>query len=148
MYYYRLNKDGSVLDWSQSKYCDECLSTDKEIVKAWDGAMYVYGSEPAEPVELVYARVQKQMTDAVQRALDSFAKTRGYDSIMSACSYGNSTDEQFKLEADYCIQLRDTTWRKGYAILSDVKAGKRPIPSVGDLLSELPVGSAKWPDEE
>ena len=92
--------------------------------------------------------VQKQMTDAVQAALDNFAKTRGYDGIMSACSYSNSTDAQFKLEADYCIQLRDTTWRMGYAILAEVKAGTRPIPSVEELIAELPVGSAKWPDEE
>ena len=92
--------------------------------------------------------IQKKMTDAVQVALDSFAKTRGYDGIMSACSYSNSTDAQFKLEADYCIQLRDTTWRMGYAILAEVKAGTRPIPSVEELIAELPVGSAKWPDEE
>ena len=92
--------------------------------------------------------VQKQMTDAVQAALDNFAKTRGYDGIMSACSYSNSTDAQFKLEADYCIQLRDTTWRMGYAILAEVKAGNRPVPSVEELIAELPVGSAKWTDEE
>ena len=92
--------------------------------------------------------IQKQMTDAVQVALDNFAKTRGYDGIMSACSYGNSTDAQFKLEADYCIQLRDTTWRMGYAILAEVKAGTRPIPPVEELIAELPVGSAKWSDEE
>lgn len=92
--------------------------------------------------------IQKQMTDAVQVALDNFAKTRGYDGIMSACSYSNSTDAQFKLEADYCIALRDTTWRMGYAILAEVKAGTRPIPSVEELIAELPVGSAKWPDEE
>ena len=92
--------------------------------------------------------IQKQMTDAVQTALDNFAKTRGYDGIMSACSYSNSTDAQFKLEADYCIALRDTTWRKGYEILAEVKAGNRPVPSVEELIAELPVGSAKWPDEE
>ena len=92
--------------------------------------------------------VQKQMTDAVQAALDNFAKTRGYDGIMSACSYSNSTDAQFKLEADYCIQLRDTTWRMGYAILAEVKAGNRPVPSVEELIAELPVCSAKWTDEE
>ena len=92
--------------------------------------------------------VQEQMTDAVQAALDNFAKTRGYDGIMSACSYSNSTDAQFKLEADYCIQLRDTTWRMGYAILAEVKTGTRPIPSIEELIAELPVGGAKWPDEE
>ena len=103
---------------------------------------------PEPTKEELEERLQATMTDAVQSALDTFAKTRGYDGIMSACSYSNSTDAQFKLEADYCIQLRDTTWRMGYAILAEVKAGTRPIPSVEELIAELPVGSAKWPDEE
>ena len=103
---------------------------------------------PESTQEEIEAQLQATMTEAVQYALDAFAKTRGYDGIMSACSYSNSTDAQFKLEADYCIQLRDTTWRMGYAILAEVKAGTRPIPSVEELIAELPVGSAKWPDEE
>lgn len=102
---------------------------------------------PQPTPEELAAQLQTQMTDAVQYTLDAFAKTRGYDGIMSACSYSNSTDAQFKLEADYCIQLRDTTWRMGYAILAEVKAGNRPVPTVEELIAELPVGSAKWPDE-
>ena len=101
-----------------------------------------------EPLPPTAEEIQQQMTDAVQQALDAFAQTRGYDGIMSACSYSNSTDAQFKLEADCCIQLRDTTWRMGYAILAEVKAGNRSVPSVEELIAELPVGSAKWPDEQ
>ena len=102
---------------------------------------------PAPTPEEIAATIQKQLTDAVQTALDAFAQTRGYDGIMSACSYANSTDAQFKIEADYCITLRDETWRMGYAIVADVKSGLRPIPSMEELIAELPVGSAKWPDE-
>lgn len=102
---------------------------------------------PAPTPEEIEASIQKRLTDAVQTALDAFAQTRGYDGIMSACSYANSTDAQFKLEADYCITLRDETWRMGYAIVADVKAGLRPIPTMEELIAELPVGSAKWPDE-
>ena len=117
-----------------------------------DGKRYLI-INPPEPEyvptqEELEARMQATMTHAVQVALDNFAKTRGFDGIMSACSYSNSTDAQFKLEADYCIVLRDTTWRMGYAILAEVKAGTRPIPSVEELIAELPTGSAKWPDEE
>ena len=100
---------------------------------------------PPPTQEEIEAQLQKQMTDAVQNALDGFAKTRGYDGIMSACSYSNSTDATFKAEADYCIQLRDTTWRMGYAILAEVKAGTRAIPTVEELIAELPIGSAQWP---
>lgn len=92
------------------------------------------------------ALIQQQLTNTVQQALDTFAQTRGYDGIMSACSYFNSTDPIFRLEADYCIQLRDTTWRMGYQILDQVKSGLRQIPTADELLAELPVGSAKWPE--
>ncbi len=101
---------------------------------------------PEPTIEEIQAQIQKQLTEAVQHALDAFAQTRGYDGIMSACSYFNSTDPIFRLEADYCIQLRDTTWRMGYQILDQVKAGLRSIPTADELLAELPVGSAKWPE--
>ena len=84
-------------------------------------------------------------TLAIQKALDAFAKTRGYDGIMSACSYANSTDSVFAGEAACCISLRDETWRQAYAILDDVKSGKRPVPELANLIAELPVGSATWP---
>lgn len=129
-------------------WCNENNAYIEEI-EAVDGVrQFKIVAIPEPTIEELQAEIQKQLTDAVQYALDAFAKTRGYDGIMSACSYSNSTDAQFKLEADYCIQLRDTTWRTGYAILAEVKAGNRPVPTAEELLAELPVGSAKWPDEQ
>lgn len=90
--------------------------------------------------------LQQQYTDGIQKALDAFAQTRGYDGIMSCCSYADSVDPIFRSEAHYCIILRDTTWRQGYAIMDDVLSGKRPIPTLQELLDELPVGHAQWPE--
>ena len=129
-------------------WCNENNAYVAELEKEGEVRRFQIVAVPEPTKEELEARLQVTMTDAVQSALDNFAKTRGYDGIMSACSYSNSTDAQFKLEADYCIQLRDTTWRMGYAILAEVKAGTRLIPSVEELIAELPVGSAKWPDEE
>lgn len=128
-------------------WCNENNAYINEI-EAIDGVRrFQIVAIPAPSPEEIEASIQKRLTDAVQYALDSFAQTRGYDGIMSACSYANSTDAQFKIEADYCITLRDETWRMGYAIVADVKAGLRPIPTIEELIDELPVGSAKWPDE-
>lgn len=88
----------------------------------------------------------KRYSDAVQDALDAFAQTRRYDGIMSACSYASSTDPVFAAEAAYCITLRDETWRQAYSIMDAVIAGTHPMPTVAELLSELPVGSAQWPN--
>ena len=46
----------------------------------------------AETVEQVQARITQQ----VQERLDNFAKTKGYDNCLSACSYVASTNEKFK----------------------------------------------------
>ena len=98
--------------------------------------------EPPTPEE-----IQQRLSDAVQAALDGFARTRLYDGIMSACSYYGSSNPKFAREAEYCLQLRDDTWAACYAILDDVKAGKRGIPTAEELIAELPVASAEWPAE-
>lgn len=84
----------------------------------------------------------------VQRALDAFAQTRGYDDIHTAASYKDSSDAQFKLEGEYCYELRTVTWRACWTILDQVLDGEIEQPTKEELIAMLPVGSAKWPDEE
>lgn len=103
---------------------------------------------PPEPTkEELEAKIQAELTNVVQTALDDFAKTRNYDGILSVCSYANSANPKFKAEADYCIKLRDDTWAAGYGIVDQVKSGIRDIPTPEEVIALLPVGSAKWPDE-
>lgn len=49
-------------------------------------------------------------------------------------------------EGETCLALRDATWRACYAIMGAVLAGERPLPSLDDLLAELP--PLVWPDAE
>jgi len=79
-----------------------------------------------------------QYTTAIQQRLDDFARTRNYDSIMSACTYATSTIPQFAAEGQRCVSLRDATWAAGYAILAEVEAGNRQIPTVEQVMAELP----------
>ena len=96
--------------------------------------------EPETPEQM-----QARYARAAQDALDAFAGTRGYDGILSACSYAGSADEQFVTEARYCVELRDATWRRAFAIFAAVLAGTMEMPSVGEFLSMLPVSGAAWP---
>lgn len=96
-------------------------------------------------VEAQQRNLLAAFTNGIQLALDTFARTKGYDDIKSACSYAQSTDATFAKEAAYCVALRDTTWRKGYEIIADVQSGKRSTPTMAELLELLPVGSAAWP---
>ena len=89
--------------------------------------------------------IQAALTQAVQSHLDSKAQERNYDNIHTACTYINSSDPVFASEASALLLWRDKVWRECYSILDDVKSGRSPIPSVSELLAELP--SFSWPDE-
>lgn len=85
-----------------------------------------------------------QYTAGVQQHLDNFARTRGYDNILSACTYATSVNPKFAAEGQYAVEARDATWAKCYEILAAVEAGSRPIPTLDELLAELPV--LTWPN--
>lgn len=82
--------------------------------------------------------VQREVTIRVQNMLDAFAKTRGYDSIISAASYASSAVPQFAAEAATCVAVRDAMWGACYAIMSAVQAGTRPLPTIEAVIAELP----------
>lgn len=91
------------------------------------------------PVNVPTAKeIQQQLTAAVQRHMDTTVQTRGYDNILSACSYVNTGIERFDIEGATCRAWRSTVWDKCYAILAEVKAGTRAVPSAEELISELP----------
>ena len=83
--------------------------------------------------------IQKMLTNAVQKHMDTTVQARGYDNIHTACTYANSTDQRFRAEGIACVAWRDNVWRTCYNILAEVKAGNRPIPTVVELIAELPV---------
>ena len=113
-----------------------------EVVPGYDGKLYEKGKEPVKTPEEVQAEtqaaMQEEFTNAIQQRLDAFAQERGYDNIMSACSYFGSNNARFKAEAGRAIQLRDDTWAVCYAILDAVLAGEREVPTLEDLFAELP----------
>ncbi len=104
------------------------------------------------PVNNVQAWVQEPMTsdeiigictNAVQARLDDFAASRGYDGILSACTYATSVVPKFQSEGQYCVNARDTTWATCYTLLAEVQAGQRAMPTLDDLMILLP--TLAWP---
>lgn len=89
------------------------------------------------PIDL--ASLQKEIINRTQSRLDDFAKSRGYDSVLSACTYVASQVPRFASDANVAVRLRDATWAKLYEILGEVESNKRPIPSgFGDIEADLP----------
>ena len=81
---------------------------------------------------------------AAQLNLDSVAKSWGYDSIISATSYANSTIPKFNAEALALIGWRDSVWSSAYALLANVLAGKKSDPkTVDEFLALLPAAPSR-----
>ena len=115
-----------------------------EVEQAYDGQWYVKGYAPEKPAPTV-EEIQKMLTDGVQAFMDSTAQTRGYDNIHTACSYAYSTDAIFAKEGKACLEWRDKVWRTCYDILAQVIGGLREVPTLEEVLAELP--AFNWGDE-
>ena len=58
--YYRKNENGSVMDWSASKYADDCQETEKQIVQAWNGKYYLEDEVPEMPEDVAAAKALEE----------------------------------------------------------------------------------------
>lgn len=132
------------------------LSAENDIVAVFDddgiSRMSMLASEvpQGEPIlpyvapEKTPAQLQAEVVAATQARLDEFARTRNYDGILSAASYATSSVPKFQAEGQYAVDARDATWAALYALLADVLAGNRPMPTgFSDVEPLLP--ALEWP---
>lgn len=82
-------------------------------------------------------------TSVIQARLDDFAKTRGYDSALSAATYATSSNAKFAAEGQYIVSARDASWTAAYEQLLDYQSGGEQ-PSLESVLAGLP--ALAWPD--
>ena len=79
-----------------------------------------------------------------QQRMDDFAQTRGYDNMLSACTYATSNTEPYHTEGQYCVEARDSSWSDFYAYFAACENGSRVWPtSFADVVPALPV--LQWP---
>jgi len=115
-------------------------SDSAQIGWSFDGTTLAPPSAPNKTPE----EIKDEITAAVQARLDDFAQGRGYDNIVSACSYATSQHHKYGPEGRYCVSAREQTWDALFAIEAEVVAGTRPMPTgYDDIESELP--PLVWP---
>lgn len=89
--------------------------------------------DPSLPTKEQLNEICKLM---VQQLLDKTAIDWGYDSLVSAASYANSSNPQFKSEAESLIAWRDKCWTAFFAL--DLKALPENYQVLGTMLSAAP----------
>lgn len=103
-------------------------SPDTQIGYEWTGTEFV------RPM----AEVTKELLAAVQQHLDAAVLARGYDNMLSCCSYVASVDITFATEALAAAAWRDAVWRYCYDAQAEYVAGTRTVPTPEELIAELP----------
>lgn len=81
----------------------------------------------------------KQLESAVDQHIDSICKTKGYDNANSISKYMARPSSAWYAE---CIALGDwidACWLHCHSVLNDVSSGNRNVPTVEELVAELPV---------
>lgn len=126
-----------------ASYTLEALSLDVILGNLWasDDIMDL------TPVTVAIADVPQTTIDRVvvlariqaQSELDTFAQEKGYDGILSACSYASSTNSAFGVEGQKAMQLRDSYWSGLYGYLDNILAGISTVPkNWTEIKSNLP----------
>ena len=119
-----------------------------------DGVQIIPAYDPADPAVLEYEawvdegnapvrtadpqEFQVYIAAIVQNHLDKAAQARGYDGVLSAVSYKNSSVPRFASDATAFLDWRDAVWGYCYTVLAQVQAGLVQIPTAEEMLAGLP----------
>lgn len=119
-----------------------------KIGQQWQQQWEVYALDP-QTVEQnrieEKQRIENEIVVNAQKRLDVFAQTRGYDNVLSLCTYATSGNQKFAVEGQYGVQMRDETWLKVYDVFAEVESGVRTLPSgYAEIEPELP--PLTWPN--
>ena len=82
--------------------------------------------------------LKQSYTTAIQNHMDTKAKLRGYDNIVSACSYAGY-ENPFRAEGEAYGVWRANCWKYAYEQLALIFGGSRQIPTVEAFIQELPL---------
>ena len=82
--------------------------------------------------------LQTEYELAIENLMDRTARGRGYKNADRFMVYTSSTKQQWKDEADAFIKWRDDMFVYCFGVMQDIVEQKRNVPSVDELLNELP----------
>lgn len=103
---------------------------------------YTKGKEPQELLDgLAYVSPEQQslyINNAIQNHLDTTAQSLRYDNINAIGKYVGYVND-FQAEAEALGAWASSCWKVAGQIEADVQSGVRAMPTVDEVLAELPV---------
>lgn len=115
-----------------------------ELSNGESGGLLIVANESGYPI-LVQPpppsvdQIKEFLISAVQEHIDSTAAAIGYDNIYTACTYADEPAvPKFQAEGQALRAWRSQVWARCHAVLADVEAGQRGIPTAEELIAELP----------
>ena len=86
---------------------------------------------------------EQDFSNALQSYIDAVAADIGYGNGIALAIHTTSTVPAWAAEAVTFIAWRDAVWMYAYNELAKVQGGQRPVPTIGQMISELP--TINWP---
>ena len=118
------------------------------VSESLEGSVLTITSTPKDTA-VVMAMRKTELVDAVQNHLDTTARLFGYDSIATAVTYASEAAvSQFQVEGQAFREWRSLVWQHCHAVLGQVIAGDRGVPTAAELISELPDVALTMPAAE
>lgn len=97
-----------------------------------------------KPIQETVDKIKVEVTKATQDRLDTWARTRNYDGILSAATYATSSVPKFAAEGQSAATARDATRAALYNLMAEYQAGTRTMPQgFTDVEPLLP--ALEWP---
>lgn len=126
-------------------YDEDGMPIVKRLQLDEDGNRYSHYLEDGTPDLVKIAEIQveqsrAEMNSAIQSLLDMKAQEFRYDNMVSARSYAGY-ENPFQAEAQSLAVWASSCWVKAGEIEAEVIAGTRAMPTVEEVLAEMPVYS-------
>lgn len=111
----------------------------KELYKKEVEATLEEMKEEPPSIEEIMITLEYEFKTTVQNILDTKAKERGYDNIVSAVSYAGY-ENPFRAQAEAYGKWRANVWSWGYALLGKIQSGEIDITtlSMNEVLKDMP----------
>ena len=124
-------------DTSTKKYEGETFELDMENKVVKVSRIVVSKTEEEIQADFIAKStvLKEELLREISILLDNKAKEKGYDNIVSACSYAG-IDNPFRTESEKFIVYRATVWSTCYSLLNEALTTK-VLPTKEDVLGQI-----------